>query len=117
MESLTDYNFLKTLDDIKYRAEDGSYPLLVSVNFGMRGLDFRTLETGIALFICTSFEHQRDAIQGLNRVGRFGEQCTRYLVDGVALIDEKRSSAHCAKVFNQIAASAEKVKAKAPVVR
>ena len=41
----------------------------------------------------------------------------RYLVDGIALIDEKRSSAHCAKVLSQIAASAEQVKAKAPVVR
>jgi hypothetical protein len=73
VEPLTDFTFLKTLDAAKYRAGDGSYPLLVSVDFGMRGVDFRTLETGIALFICTSFTHERDAIQGANRVGRFGE--------------------------------------------
>jgi hypothetical protein len=41
VEPFTDFTFLKTLDAAKNRASDGSYPLLVSVDFGMRGVDFR----------------------------------------------------------------------------
>jgi hypothetical protein len=113
VEPSTDCKFLKTLDAAEHRVfDDGSYPLLVAVGFGMRGVDYRAPGTGIALFISTSFSHERDAIQGVNRVGRFGEHCVRYLVDGVALIDEKSSSTHCARVFTQIAANSNTVKAK-----
>jgi hypothetical protein len=42
VEPSTDCQFLKTLDAVEYRTvDDGSYPLLVAVGFGMRGVDYR----------------------------------------------------------------------------
>lgn len=55
----------------------------------MRGIDYRCgSNSSIALFIAASFENQREAVQGLSRVGRFGDGCARYLVAGVPLIDK-----------------------------
>jgi hypothetical protein len=39
----------------------------------MRGFDYRAKTTGIALVLAKSFRYEREAIQGLNRVGRNGD--------------------------------------------
>jgi hypothetical protein len=49
----------------------------------MRGFDYRG---NITLVIADSFDNERDAIQGLNRVGRFGDECKRITFDYIPLI-------------------------------
>lgn len=52
----------------------GAYRVVVSeTQFGMRGLDYRSKNVKMALVIAKSFENQREAVQGFNRVGRFGD--------------------------------------------
>jgi hypothetical protein len=45
--------------------------------FGMRGLDYRSAAVPMHLIIAKSFDTERGALQGLNRVGRFGDRCVR----------------------------------------
>jgi hypothetical protein len=56
----------------------------------MRGFDYRAKTKGITLILAASFTNQRQALQGLCRVGRFGDPCKRYIAKDVSLIDEKR---------------------------
>lgn len=44
----------------------------------MRGFDYRCKD-GISLFIARQVDSQRTLIQALSRVGRYGEDCTRYV--------------------------------------
>jgi hypothetical protein len=81
----TDYELLKTLDE--KRSTDGSFHLLVALDFGMRGVDYRAPLTGITLIVALSFNHEREATQALARVGRYKEPCKRYLIEGVELVD------------------------------
>jgi hypothetical protein len=90
----TSYEFLKTLDE--KRSTDGSFNLLITLGFGMRGVDYRAPLTGITLVIALSFNHEREATQALARVGRYKEPCARYLVEGVELIDELQCAAYVA---------------------
>jgi hypothetical protein len=52
----------------------------------MRGVDYRSPTVGIALMITKSFPIEREAIQGLNRVGRFGDPYNRIILASVSLI-------------------------------
>jgi hypothetical protein len=52
-------------------------------------LDYRSKNGSIALVIAKSFAFDREAIQGLNRVGRFGDQCKRIMLASVPLIDDQ----------------------------
>jgi hypothetical protein len=90
----TSYEFLKTLDE--KRSTDGSFNLLITLGFGMRGVDYRAPLTGITLVIALSFNHEREATQALARVGRYKEPCARYLVEGVELVDELKCAAYVA---------------------
>ena len=56
----------------------------------MRGIDYRASTLGITLFNNASYDNMREALQGLCRVGRFGDLFKVYTVDGTALIDEKK---------------------------
>jgi hypothetical protein len=56
--------------------------------FGMRGLDYRSATVPIHLIIAKSFDTERGALQGLNRVGRFGDRCTRVRFTDTALINK-----------------------------
>lgn len=56
--------------------------------FGMRGLDYRSRKVPMHLVIAKSFSTERDAMQGLNRVGRFGDPCSRICFTDVPLIDK-----------------------------
>ena len=53
----------------------------------MRGVDYRSDIQGIVLVVDKSFETRRDALQGLTRVGRFGDECVRILVKEVELFN------------------------------
>lgn len=69
----------------------------------MRGFDYRAPQLGVTLVIAKSFAHEREAVQGLNRVGRFGEPCRRVRLSHVPLIDERASFNH-RKTLNAILA-------------
>ena len=55
----------------------------------MRGMDYRSKDAIITLFIGKSFENQREAVQGFNRVGRFDDICSRVRFSDVQLIDKR----------------------------
>lgn len=89
-EDISD-EFLRTLEN---RNEDGSHTLIVATSsFGMRGFDYRS-NKGITLIVAASFDKRRSAMQGLNRVGRFGDECKRYLVKDIELVDKVKEEAY-----------------------
>ena len=55
----------------------------------MRGIDYRSADTSMTLVVAKSFENHREAIQGFNRVGRFGDSCCRVKFNEVQLVDKK----------------------------
>lgn len=64
------------------------YRVAVCVNeFGIRGIDYRSLNAKLTLVIARSFMHQRDYLQGVKRVGRFSDSSTIVRFDDVPLID------------------------------
>ena len=72
----------------KLKDELGNYPVvIVHSEEMMRGVDYRSDSKGMLLVIQKSFKTSRDALQGLARVGRFGDECRRYLVGGVELFN------------------------------
>ena len=72
----------------KLKDEMGNYPVvIVNSEDMMRGVDYRSDSKGITLVVDKSFSTSRDALQGLARVGRFGDECRRYLVGGVELFN------------------------------
>jgi hypothetical protein len=78
--------YLRTLDN--RAVPDGPHALIVAPDsFGMRGFDYRAKTKGITLIIAAPFSNQRQALQGLNRVGRFGDPCKRYIAKDTLLID------------------------------
>lgn len=84
-ENIND-EFLRKLDN---RPSEGQHTLIVaSSSFGMRGFDYRAETKGITLIIADSFSTYRSAMQGLTRVGRFGDQCKRCIAAGVELINK-----------------------------
>jgi hypothetical protein len=55
----------------------------------MRGFDYRTeCEMGIALLIMRPFESHRAFHQALGRVGRYGQPCKRFLLEGLTPVPE-----------------------------
>jgi hypothetical protein len=69
-------DLLRSMDTI----DSNLYQLVIATDpFAMRGFDYRAKTTGIALVLAKSFRHEREAIQGLNRVGRNGDECKRIL--------------------------------------
>lgn len=57
----------------------------------MRGIDYRSFGNAMFLVVAKQFPSTREALQGLARVGRFGDECRRIkfadvgdLVDGEA---------------------------------
>ena len=80
---------LRNLDKV---LETGLYPVLVALEqFAMRGYDYRSPSCQMALVVDQPFANLREAIQGYNRVGRFGDQCKRIRFTDIVLIDEQAS--------------------------
>jgi hypothetical protein len=81
------------------------YQLVVATEqFAMRGFDYRAESVGITLIIAKSFTNEREAIQGLNRVGRFGDQCKRVIIQTVDLIDREQAFTYSSTLNQFIAA-------------
>ena len=70
--------------------------LIVTDEYLMRGIDYRLKEMqafdgedGIDLLVACPFSNERAYQQGLARVGRYNEPCTRYRIKGVPKVDEQ----------------------------
>ena len=84
----------------------GNYPIVIVADEAMmRGVDYRSDGKGLLLVINKTFTTNRDAEQGLARVGRFGDQGCRVLVKGIELVD-KISNAEKYNTFFRFAQSA-----------
>lgn len=93
-----DDEFLRTLENRS--STDGFHTLIVTcTSFGMRGFDYRSPMKGITLIIAASFEHQRQATQGLNRVGRFSDPCRRMILKDIPLIDKTKEMTYQSGLF------------------
>ena len=53
----------------------------------MRGIDYKAPDHGIALLIANALSSERALKQAMGRVGRYGEECDRYVLRGVPLVD------------------------------
>lgn len=72
------------------RKTENKYPLLIATKAElMRAIDYRAPNLGIALVLCKPFSNEREAQQGLGRVGRNGDPYQRVLLKDVPLIDEE----------------------------
>ena len=70
------------------RKYDGKYILLIATDdVYMRAIDYRAPDTGMSLVIAKSFNHSRQSLQGLGRVGRNGDKCNRVRLENVELVD------------------------------
>ena len=68
--------------------QEGKYPIVVVADEAMmRGVDYRSDGKGLLLVVAKSFSTNRDAEQGLARVGRFGDNCARMVLKGVEIVD------------------------------
>jgi hypothetical protein len=61
--------------------------IVATDKFAMRGLDYRSKSVPMALILAKSFENQREAMQGYNRAGRFGDSCTRTCFSDIPIIN------------------------------
>ena len=68
----------------------------------MRGLDYRCLKSQMPLVIANAFENTREAMQGLARVGRFGDVCKRIRFVDTQLVDTKAELRYTGKLFQCI---------------
>jgi len=55
----------------------------------MIGTDFKAPTTGMTLILDRGLESEREALQALSRVGRYGERCVRMITSRASLVDEK----------------------------
>ena len=114
-EAIVDDAFFKSLDTRVSVA--GLYPVIIATGpFGMRGFDYRSSK-GITLIIAQSFDTARASIQGLGRVGRFGDPALRVLVDGVALIDPAAQIIYKGSLMNFAATHKKSVVKMGPLKR
>ena len=65
-----------------------SYPVLVATKPEfMRAIDYRAPTLGMVLIIAKPFDHTRQLLQGLGRVGRNGDESRRVKLQSIDLID------------------------------
>ena len=67
--------------------------LLIADNpeVALRGLDYRSFDTGITFITTRSFKHQREMVQAANRVGRGEDKFRRIILGDADLIDHIES--------------------------
>ena len=68
---------LENLGDLSKHPYDKHPILLIDDPQFMRGYNYRS-GVGISLFLCRGFKTARDVLQAKGRVGRYGDQCTRF---------------------------------------
>jgi len=65
-----------------------TYPVLVATKPEfMRAIDYRAPTLGMVLIIAKPFDHTRQLLQGLGRVGRNGDESRRVKLQSIDLID------------------------------
>jgi hypothetical protein len=64
----------------------------------MRSWDYRADQVGISLYILKPFAHERDEIQGLNRVGRFKDKSERIKLQGMETVDLEQQHKYYAQL-------------------
>jgi len=91
LELVTDY---KVLTEIERADDSGMHRVFATAKENsMRGLDFRAPSLGMVLIVDSAFSSPRDRSQGLSRVGRFGDDCTRVKLGTFDDVDMERSTA------------------------
>ena len=75
-------NVVSNTDDINIIRAVGTRCLIVSKEEYMRGVDYRSTY-GIDLMIAKQLSNKRAYEQALGRVGRYGEPCSRYMIEGL----------------------------------
>jgi len=101
VDNNVNHNILRQLDQ---PTNINQYSVVVAKDkSAMRGLDYRSVKVKMALFVAKSFENKREAFQGFNRVGRFGDTCCRIGFDDVPVIDQKAATSHKLKLFKFVA--------------
>ena len=65
----------------------------------MRGLDYRAPKLGITLINAASFVNKRESLQGQDRVGRFGDACTRVYIESIPLINKGLEAKYNASLY------------------
>ena len=84
----------------------------------MRGIDYRSANVRMTLVLAKSFENMREAMQGYNRVGRFGDQCLRVEFKDIPLIDKKAEATYKLNAYKFVSAMQKKpVQVKAVAVK
>ena len=86
-----DYRALRQLDGVDHKRMHKL--ILATTEVEMRGFDLRAPMKGVTLVIAKSFSCQRNADQGMMRVGRYGDPCKKYIMEGVDLVDDKAAAA------------------------
>ena len=81
----------------------------VSQEINMRGIDYRS-ENGIELLICNPLSNERAYIQALGRVGRYGEPCGRWILEGVPSISSVKEQETRMRLAKQVGLLKEKAK-------
>lgn len=76
------------------RLDKAPYKIFVSLDqFGMRGIDYRSKSNNMYLVVAQQFSCAREALQGVARVGRFGDPCKRIkFADCVELVDKHKEA-------------------------
>jgi hypothetical protein len=99
-----DYSLLRKLDQAPYKV------LFADTQFGMRGIDYRCERVLMSLVIAQSFSCTREALQGVARVGRFGDQCKRIIFNGVDLVDKIQQLQYSAMLMSHAATAKVTIK-------
>jgi hypothetical protein len=80
----------ESLKQLHEKDKNGKFRTLVSSDKqkSMRGVDYRATSIGIHLLLCAPFSNKRELIQAAMRVGRQGDQCQRFKLKGLVLVDK-----------------------------
>lgn len=102
-----DPQILRELDKIPYK-------IVFSVDeFGMRGIDYRSRTNVLHLVVAQQFSCTREALQGVARVGRFGDPCKKIkFSDCQNLVDKRLEGKYHAELLEFIAKLKKRVKVK-----
>ena len=80
------------LGDAEAKDDDGMHKVFVTAReTSMRGLDFRAPTLGMVLIVNAAFSSPRDKSQGMSRVGRFKDDCTRVKLGLFEDVDDEKS--------------------------
>ena len=80
------------------------YKVLVATNkFSMRGIDYRSERACMYLVIAQYFDCIREALQGMARVGRFGDSCKRIKFSDIEdLVGKRQQLSYNAKLLEYV---------------